>query len=58
MKASNTQQYPYYVSHRRTPNRYPNSAEILDIRNRIVDSLLTAAITVGVVAILFFLLIL
>ena len=58
MKATNAHQYPYYTTHRRTPSRYPNSSEILDIRNKIIDSLLAAAITFGVVAILFFLLIL
>lgn len=58
MKATNAQQYSYYTARQGTPNRYPNSASIQYIQNKIVDALLAAAITVAMVAILFFLVVL
>ncbi len=58
MKATNVKQYSYYTAHRGAPSPYPNSAKFLDIRSKIVDGLLAGAITMGMIAILFFLLIL
>ncbi len=58
MKATNVKQYSYYTAHRGTPSRYPNCSKILDLRGKIIDGLLAGAITVAVVAILFFMLIL
>lgn len=58
MKSNTMNRYSYYACHRGTPARYPNCAKTGDIRNKIVDSLLAAAITVAVVAIVMFLLVL
>lgn len=58
MKTNTMNRYSYYACHRGTPDRYPNCASMRDIRNKIVDTLLAAAITVAVVAVVLFLLVL
>ena len=58
MKANTNIRYSYNSYRQGTPRRYPNSASMQDIRNRIVDALLSAAITVAAVAVVLFLLVL
>lgn len=58
MKTNTVNRYSYYACHRGTPARYPNCADMGDIRNKLLDALLAAAITVAVVAVVLFLLVL
>lgn len=59
MKTSTMNRYNYYACHRGTPAKYPNSRSTAgDLRNRIVDSLLAAAISLAFVVVVLFLLIL
>lgn len=59
MKTNTMKQYNYYAYHRTTPAKYPNSRSTLnDLRNRIVDSLLAAAISLAFVVVVLFLLVL
>lgn len=58
MKTNTMNNVSYYTYHRRTPDRYPNCAKIYDIRGKIVDALLAAAITIGLVAVVLFLIVL
>lgn len=49
---------PYAYSARRTPCRFPNSAQRCCLRDILLDAALAAAITLGVITILLFLLVL
>ena len=56
MKANTANRYSYYACHRPTPSRYPNSVKTRSLWDRLLDTLLGAAITVAFVAIALFLL--
>jgi len=58
MKATYMPPCSYYASRRGTPRRYPNSASRRYFLEKLLDTVLAAAITVAVVAILLFLFIL
>lgn len=58
MKATYMQPYNYCACRRSTPRRYPNSADRRYFWEKLLDTVLAAAITVAVVAILLFLFIL
>ena len=57
MKTTAIRSYNYYASHR-SANRYPNCASRRHIMEKLLDTVLAAAITVAVVAILLFLFVL
>ena len=58
MKTKTMSRYNYYSAHRNSPVKYPNSATFRDIRDRIVDALLAAAISFGLISVVLFLLVL
>lgn len=58
MKATYMHPCNYYACHRGTARRYPNSAGRRYFLEKLLDTVLAAAITVAVVAILLFLFIL
>ena len=59
MKTNTMNRYNYDACRRGAPAKYPNSrSTVNDLRNRIVDSLLAAAISLAFVVVVLFLLIL
>lgn len=59
MKSHTIERYDYYAYRRGTPAKYPNSQKSLtSLGNWIVDALLAAAISLGFVVVVMFLLIL
>jgi len=58
MKATTAPRYNYYACRRTAPSRYPNAASRRYFWDKLLDTVLAAAITLAVVVILLFLLVL